>query len=51
MSDKEKQAAFAEFLGIRILTPLEEEAVSGGGEHDHDHVGAPFNQHVDHDHA
>jgi len=37
-------AAAVDFLGLRVLTPLEEEAV-GAGTEDHDH--SPF-QHHDH---
>ena len=52
MSDKDaKKAAAADFLGIRVLTPLEEDAVNGGSPgdvHAHDHDG---DQHHDHDHA
>jgi hypothetical protein len=56
MSDKEVKTAYLDFLGIRVLTPLEEEAASGGfssvlemTQHDHDH-NTTFNQHGDHDH-
>lgn len=56
MSDKEVKNTFLDFLGIRVLTPLEEQAASGGRSpelelvpHDHDH-DTTFNQHKDHDH-
>jgi hypothetical protein len=52
MNEKDaKKAAAADFLGIRVLTPLEEEAVNGGSpatDHTHDHDG---DQHHDHDHV
>lgn len=59
MSDNEVKSGHMDFLGIRVLTPLEELAVSGGGDgmpldenpaHDHDHQ-QQFNQHSDHDHT
>jgi hypothetical protein len=53
MRDKNKQQV-EEFLGVRILTPLEEKVVSGAvnnqtGDHgtDHDHDGI-FGDHHDH---
>lgn len=52
MSEKEKDKAAesANFLGMRILTPLEEESVEGGlapDHHGHEHTGTTD---TDHDH-
>jgi hypothetical protein len=50
MSEQEKKARIADFLGIRVLAPLNDrqlEEVAGGtdiDEHHHDHGG-------DHDHV
>lgn len=52
MNENEKDQAvdIKDFLGIRVLTPLEEDAVEGGMAvgHDHDHTST---EHTDHDHA
>ena len=50
MSEQEKKAKIADFLGVRVLTPLDDrylEDVAGGtdiDEHHHDHEG-------DHEHV